>query len=97
MARGSTAPLRRGAEATWQDACGPRRRRTGRAKWQGGHAPRGRPCGAPRIAEQRGDIRIVNRGILSPIYARPFPPFNPCGTMFPHDFVLQDAWRLGER
>ena len=24
MARGSTAPLRRGAEATWQDACGPR-------------------------------------------------------------------------
>ena len=28
--------------------------RTGRAKWQGGHAPRGRPCGAPRVAEQRG-------------------------------------------
>ena len=37
VARGTTAPLRRGTEATWQDACGPRRRRTGRAKWQGGH------------------------------------------------------------
>ena len=97
MASGSTAPLRRGTEAMWQDAFGPRRRRTGRAKWQGGHAPHGRPCGAPRVAEQRGDIRIVNRGILSRIYARPFPPFNPCGTMFPHDFVLQDTWRLGER
>ena len=24
VARGSTGPLRRGAEATWQDACGPR-------------------------------------------------------------------------
>ena len=24
VARGSNAPLRRGAEATWQDACGPR-------------------------------------------------------------------------
>ena len=24
VARGSTAPLRRGAEATWQGACGPR-------------------------------------------------------------------------
>ena len=67
MARGTTAPLRRGTEATWQDACGPRRRRTGHAKWQRGHAPRGRPCGAPRVAEYRGDIKIVNRGILSPI------------------------------
>ena len=54
VALGSTASLRRGAEATWQGACGPRRRRTGRAKWQGGHAPRGRPCGAPRVAEKRG-------------------------------------------
>ena len=24
VARGTTAPLRRGTEATWQDACGPR-------------------------------------------------------------------------
>ena len=75
--------LRRGAEATWQDACGPRRRRTGHVDARvGRHVSR----------SMRGDIRIVNRGILSPIYARPFPPFNPCGTMFPHDFVLQDAW-----
>ena len=88
MARGSTAPLRRGAEATWQDACGPRRRRTGRTKWQGGHAPRRRPRGAPRVAEQRGHIRIVNRGTLSPIYAQPFPSFNPCGTMFPRNFLF---------
>ena len=28
---------------------------------------RGRPCGAPRVSEERGDIRIVNRGIFSPI------------------------------
>ena len=69
-----------------------------RAKWQGGHAPRGRPRGAPRVAEQRGHIRIVNRGILSPIYAQPFPSFNPCGTMFPHDFfVLQETWQRDER
>ena len=34
VARGSTAPLRRGAEATWQDACGPRK---SSVKWQGGH------------------------------------------------------------
>ena len=39
----------------------------GVAKWHGGHAPRGRPCGAPRVAEQRGSSRIVNRGMLSPI------------------------------
>ena len=64
MAHGSTTPLRRGAEATWQDACGPRRRR---AKWQGGHRPRGHSCGAPRVAEHRGDNRIVNRGVFSPI------------------------------
>ena len=49
VARGSTAPLRRGAEATWQGACGPRRAKLaltrGRSHTDG---PRGRPCGAPR-------------------------------------------------
>ena len=39
-------------------------------------------------AEQRGDKKIVNRGILSPIYAQSFPSFNPCGTMFPHEFCF---------
>ena len=33
-------------------------------------------------------IRIVNRGKFSPIYAQSFPSFNPCGTMFPHDFCF---------
>ena len=88
VARGSTAPLRRGAEATWQGACGPRRRRTGARQMAG--RPRatwapvwGATCrGAERL------IRIVNRGILSPIYAQSFPSFNPCGTMFPHDFLF---------
>ena len=88
VARGSTAPLRRGAEATWQGACGPRRRRTGRAKWQGGHAPRGHPHGGATCRGAERHIRIVNRGILSPIYPQPFPSFNPCGTMFPHDFCF---------
>ena len=49
VARGSTAPLRRGAEATWQGACGPRGAQValmrGRSHTDG---PRGRPCGAPR-------------------------------------------------
>ena len=31
--RGSTAPLRRGAGATWQDACGPRVMRGGHVYW----------------------------------------------------------------
>ena len=30
VARGTTAPLRRGTEATWQDACGPREARVWR-------------------------------------------------------------------
>ena len=29
--------------------------------------PRGRPCGAPRVTELRGDSRTINRGIFSPI------------------------------
>ena len=49
VARGSTAPLRRGAEATWQGACGPRGAQValtrGKSHTDG---PRGRPCGAPR-------------------------------------------------
>ena len=43
VARGTTAPLRRGTEATWQDACGPRGvRACGADVWSGatrtGHA-----------------------------------------------------------
>ena len=49
VARGSTAPLRRGAEATWQGACGPRGAQValtrGKSHTDG---PRGRPYGAPR-------------------------------------------------
>ena len=67
MARGTTAPLRRGTEATWQDACGPRRRRTGRAKWQGGHAAKWAPGWGATCTGYRGDMRIVNRGSNSPI------------------------------
>ena len=33
-------------------------------------------------------IKIVNRGKFSPIYPQCFPSFNPCGTMFPHDFCF---------
>ena len=51
VARGTTAPLRRGTEAMWQDACGPRKRRTGRAKWQGGHAATWAPVRAPRVMD----------------------------------------------
>ena len=100
MARGSTAPLRRGAEATSQDACGPRRRRTQEAHGARQMAERPRATWAPvwgatcRGAERH--VRIVNRGILSPIYAQLFPSFNPCGTMFPHVSVLQVTWTRGE-
>ena len=44
VTRGTTAPLRRGTEATWQDACGPRGARMWRGRAAGCHAdrPRGR-------------------------------------------------------
>ena len=48
-------------------------------------------CGAERR------IRNVDRGSNSPIYARAFPIFNPCGTMFPHGFLLQATWTHGGR
>ena len=48
-----------------------RRRRTmaqPRGRMPRDHAgTRGRPCGAPRVAEQRVDNMTVNRGIFSPI------------------------------
>ena len=48
VARGSTAPLRRGAEARWQGACGPRGAQValtrGRSHTDG---PRGFACGGP--------------------------------------------------
>ena len=49
VARGSTAPLRRGAEATWQGACGPRGAQVALTRARSHtDGPRGRPCGAPR-------------------------------------------------
>ena len=44
VARRSTAPLRRGAEATWQGACGPRGGAGGADAWQEATraGPRGR-------------------------------------------------------
>ena len=39
----------------------------------------------------------VDRGSNSPIYARAFIIFNPCGTMFPHGFLLQATWTHGGR
>ena len=64
------------SEPTWR--AGPPRRydvalrprgrtRVARASRKAATRPRGRPCGAPRVAEQRGDIMIVNRGMFSPI------------------------------
>ena len=52
VARGSTAPLGRGAEATWQDACGPRvwpsATRTGHADArEGRHVARRLVSGGP--------------------------------------------------
>ena len=44
VARGSTAPLRRGAEATWQDACGPRGAQVALTR---GRRPHGRSTWAP--------------------------------------------------
>ena len=44
VARGSTAPLRRGAEATWQDACGPRGAQVALTR---GKRPHGRSTWAP--------------------------------------------------
>ena len=44
VARGSTAPLRRGAEATWQDACGPRGAQVALTR---GRRPRGWSTWAP--------------------------------------------------
>ena len=38
VACGTTAPLRRGTEATWQDACGPRGARVWRWRVAGRHA-----------------------------------------------------------
>ena len=42
MARGTTVPLRRGTEATWQDACGPHGARVARTC---GRVPRGEGVG----------------------------------------------------
>ena len=44
VARGSTAPLRRGAEATWQGACGPRGAQVALTR---GRRPHGRSTWAP--------------------------------------------------
>ena len=44
VARGSTAPLRRGAEATWQGACGPREAQMALTR---GRRPHGRSTWAP--------------------------------------------------
>ena len=44
VARGSTAPLRHGAEATWQGACGPRGAQVALTR---GRRPRGRSTWAP--------------------------------------------------
>ena len=95
VARGSTAPLRRGAEATWQGACGPREAQValtrGRSHTDG---PRGRPCRAPRgrlvrMWRAHGnsgpwlDFRGGNAlGVYHPlIYRGECILFLPCGTM----------------
>ena len=44
VARGSTAPLRRGVEATWQGACGPRGMQVALTR---GRRPHGRSTWAP--------------------------------------------------
>ena len=44
VAGGSTAPLRRGAEATWQGTCGPRRAKLALTR---GREPHGRSTWAP--------------------------------------------------
>ena len=58
VARGTTAWVRRGAEATWQSHEWPahglvaHRGARARGKWPHDHAgPRGRPCGAPRVLD----------------------------------------------
>ena len=57
VARGSTAPLRRGAEATWQDACGPRVTYSGHVGARVGR----------HVLQSRENYMIVNRGMTSPI------------------------------
>ena len=91
VARGSTAPSRRGAEATWQGACGPRGARVALTR---GTRPHGRSTWAPRGERVRmwrahrysgpwldfrgGNAIGVNRPL---IYRREEIFFLPCGTM----------------
>ena len=44
-----------------------------RAKWQVATRPRGRPCGAPRIAEQREDKQLI--GEAAPLFKHARPLF----------------------
>ena len=95
MARGTTAPLRRGTEATWQDACGSRRRRTGRAKWQGGHV--GARVGR-HVSRSREKILGQLIGESSPLFNRVLPfYFFRVGLCSTRSYLLQVAWRLCER
>ena len=58
MARGTTAWMRRGHEATWQSPGWPKRGAGGADMWQEATrtGPRGRPCGAPH-GKGAGDWR----------------------------------------
>ena len=64
--------VRRGAKATWQSPGGPHgvQERRPRGRRPRDHAgTRGLPCGATRVAEQRGDMRQLI-GESSPLFNR---------------------------
>ena len=56
VARGTTAPLRRGTEATWQDACGPRGALTC------GRMPRGQAATRTPVRGATWRARLVSGG-----------------------------------